>query len=849
MNIDFKQALLDELGLSDIVDGNRIQVVQYDPITGQPIGPGDWAFGLDGNDRAFRWYDDDIPAVYPEVEGYLSDTPDGTLTPTPRANWGNFSDSEGSWESGRLAWSHIQSGNQKSHYAIYFDVLPSGGNPYQSTPRGFLGDGGMRTLKQGTTTTGVIEQRIDVHDWDGDGLVDLVSGNLRGGMVYYKNIGTAANPDFGASKIIKTTDGQPIDIGWNSAPKVIDFDGDGVEDLLTGGQLNRLAWYKNVGANSDRQLVYQGLVKDSSGQVLTLPTTPNPEIPSITQDYHPVIDAVDLDMDNRIDLVAGGYITGRLYYYRNIGSNPDGTPLLELQGPLEANGSPIDTEWGAAPTFADFNSDGLVDLVTGTFAISSGVTSSKFLQYYENVGAPTSPAFESRSVPHFGNFPAAALGTPRAVDYNGDGLIDLAVSTDANMYLYRNVGTPMAPKWLAGGRLSGDWVSSPMFAGQFVDWNNDGELDIVSDLRVSLNQGQGSPGLYASSFSVLPAGQTIPPKPGGGDGWQFLRLFDLDWNGVTDIIDADHDGKIWLHRNVGTVANPSFDTTGVVFMQLDGNPIDVGPGPGDPPFDQLQGSRATYSIADVNGNVRPDIVIVNFDGTIRYYENEMASPTDNPLFTLPTIVGQLPTRGVPFISDWDGDSDLDILASSEPGEMLVIENLGNDVGGRALFAPGFWVDLIDAPYGSINFNIVDFNQDGDADILVDTSHRYTVFTDGSFLQHGYADGSLIDVQSLAELTAVASGDYNMDGVVDGADFVVWQRSLGQQITDGTGADGDGDGIVGPGDLQVWQSRYGETTGALVGGQSSGQPVPEPSAAMLLASLCGAVLGIRKAIRR
>jgi hypothetical protein len=105
------------------------------------------------------------------VEGYLSDTPTGILTPTPRPNWGYFSDSEGSWESGRLAWSHIQNSNQKSHYAIYFDVLAPGLGPHQSTPRGFLGDGGMRALEQGTTSTGVIEQRIDVSDWDGDGIV------------------------------------------------------------------------------------------------------------------------------------------------------------------------------------------------------------------------------------------------------------------------------------------------------------------------------------------------------------------------------------------------------------------------------------------------------------------------------------------------------------------------------------------------------------------------------------------------------------------------------------------------------------------------------------------------------
>src|SRR4030095_3167434 len=125
--------------------------------------------------------------------------------------------------------------------------------------------------------------------------------------------------------------------------------------------------------------------------------------------------------------------------------------------------------------------------------------------------------------------------------------------------------------------------------------------------------------------------------------------------------------------------------------------IDVGPGPGDSSFDQLQGSRATYAVADFNRNGRPDIVVVNFAGAVRYYENEMAAQSDDPLFTLPTLVGHLPTRGVPFGAAWTADGLMDILASADPGRMLFIQNAGNDIGGRAIFSPGVWVNLVDAP--------------------------------------------------------------------------------------------------------------------------------------------------------
>jgi hypothetical protein len=822
--IDWQAVLQSQLGISEKADISSIQVIQYDPATGQPAMSGGWAYGKTAADRPFRWYDSAIPNPYPEVESYLSDTANGTLTITSRPNWGYFLDTEGNWNSGRLAWSHLQNGNQTSHYAVYFNVVPATTVPYRASPRGFIGDGNMRTERVGVTTTGALENHIDVTDWDGDGLLDIVTGNLRGGISVYKNLGTSTSPSFGTSKFVTTTDGKPIDIGWNATPRISDFDADGVDDIVTGGQLNRLAWYKNVGSNTNRQFQYKGLIRDSSNQVLALPTTPNPERPTITQDYYPVVDFVDVDGDGRRDLIAGGYITGRLYYYKNIGTKADGTPQLQSQGPILADGVPIDTEWAAAPTFADFNGDGLTDIVSGTFAINSGVTSAKLLKYYVNTGTPTNPIFHELAIPKTGQFPAAALASPRAVDYNADGLIDLVVGTDEQIYLYRNTGTNTSPRWAAGSpALPSDWGSAPLFATQLTDWNNDGRLDRVQSLTISLNLNQGNPGVYGSGFSVLPPGQSIPPKPGNGDGWQWLRLFDLNWDGNTDILDADWDGKIWLHRNLGTNTGPNFDTTGVVLNQLNGQPIDVGPGPSDPPFDQLQGSRATYAVADFNRNGRPDIVVVNFAGVVRYYENEMASQSDPPLFTLPTTVGNLPTRGVPFAADYNGDGFIDILASADPGQMLFIQNAGNDVGGRAVFLPGVWVNLVNAPYGSAGLNVVDFNGDGDADVLVDTTHRYTILTDGSFLQYGYANGTFIGVEHFS----AASGDYNHDGNIDAADYVLWRHTLGQSTPAGTGADGNGNGVVDLGDYAVWRTKFGSSATA-----AGSNVAPEPTAASL-----------------
>src|SRR5262249_58478218 len=97
---------------------------------------------------------------------------------------------------------------------------------------------------------------------------------------------------------------------------------------------------------------YQGLVR-ADGQTLALPVTPVAAAsPAIFQrDYYPVPETVDWDGDGDTDLLAGGYITGRIYFYENTGHAHDGQPLLTLRGPLEDERGPINIGgWGPAPS-------------------------------------------------------------------------------------------------------------------------------------------------------------------------------------------------------------------------------------------------------------------------------------------------------------------------------------------------------------------------------------------------------------------------------------------------------------------------------------------------------------------
>lgn len=79
---------------------------------------------------------------------------------------------------------------------------------------------------------------------------------------------------------------------------------------------------------------------------------------------------------------------------------------------------------------------------------------------------------------------------------------------------------------------------------------------------------------------------------------------------------------------------------------------------------------------------------------------------------------------------------------------------------------------------------------------------------------------------ITKFNAVA-GDYNGDGVADGADFLEWQRRFGNEVLPMTGADGDGSGIVDDGDLVVWKSSFAKPSSPIDGTSN----VPEPSSSV------------------
>lgn len=78
-----------------------------------------------------------------------------------------------------------------------------------------------------------------------------------------------------------------------------------------------------------------------------------------------------------------------------------------------------------------------------------------------------------------------------------------------------------------------------------------------------------------------------------------------------------------------------------------------------------------------------------------------------------------------------------------------------------------------------------------------------------------------------------TGDYNGNGVVDAADYVVWRDTFGQELVwPGEGADGDLSGTIDEGDYDFWKQHFGEVISASMPPEALA--VPEPTANWLAA---------------
>ena len=282
-----------------------------------------------------------------------------------------------------------------------------------------------------------------------------------------------------------------------------DYDNDGWLDLFVIGAEGRGHLFRNLGNGSFADVTAKAKVADVKGARKAL--------------------FIDLDHDGDLDLLLVG--RGQRTVYRNNldGTFTDATASLGLAGAGDARDA----------VFADFDDDGRVDVFV-TNEHGSDVL-------FHNGGAQAfSDATAARGLTSSGGSGAAAVG-----DYNNDGLLDLFVAStnggEPTLWLNKGNGT-----FTRDGRSSAALRavrSTPGLAATFVDYNNDGWLDLVvaGTTKVSLFRNDGT-GRFVDRSTLI-------PDPVRSAGASAIAVSDVDGDGDEDLLLIDAAGAPRLLRN------------------------------------------------------------------------------------------------------------------------------------------------------------------------------------------------------------------------------------------------------------------------------------------------------------
>jgi hypothetical protein len=274
-------------------------------------------------------------------------------------------------------------------------------------------------------------------------------------------------------------------------------------------------------------------------------------------------------------------------------------------------------------------------------------------------------------------------------DFNGDGLIDLAIANHETQHLTVLVGDGRGA-FAPATRLPVIAFVKPHVHGVATgDFNGDTRLDLVTDswaedrLVVILGDGKGgfaTPGTYVAV---------------GNHPYQRVRVADLNGDGKADIVSPNLEGD-----NVSILLS---DGTGK-FRQPADSPFPCG----DSPFN--------VAIGDINGDGKPDLAIVNSpsstsdrtgrDGLTILIGDGLGVFTR--MTASPIATAKFPNMAA--IGDVNGDGVADVAVSNPDSDKITVFTMsrnGKVAARAAISVPGH-------PKGIV---IRDLNGDGKAEIV------------------------------------------------------------------------------------------------------------------------------------
>lgn len=467
-------------------------------------------------------------------------------------------------------------------------------------------------------------------------------------------------------------------------------------------------------------------------------------------------DWADYGWDDAFD-EAGRWTNGPLHGYVYLAlRNADGS--FGEPRKLKAGGRDVDVYGMPSPSFADFDSDGDLDLICGEFL--DGFT------YFENVGTRSSPELaEGRRLTSRGEPIAMDLQmiTPTAVDWDGDGDWDLVVGDeDGRVAFVENTGEAVdgmpvfhQPKYF---QQEARYVKfGALVTPQGFDWDEDGDEDIVAGNTAGYigwieNLG-GFPPRFAAPRGLLADGEVIRIQAGPSGsiqgpceakwGYTTISVADWDGDGRADLLANSIWGRVIWYRNKGAPGSPSLESARPVRVGWNGRPPKPAWNWWNPGASELATQWRTRPVAtDWDGDGLMDLIMLDHEGYLawfrrirnrgdlvlapgrRIFRSTPVSAYDSRHRELNEVPGLLRLnagragksgRRKIDIADWDGDGLPDLMANSTSVHWM--RNEGTRDGLTVLVDKGSLTETKLAGH-TTSPTTVDWNGDGKRELLI-----------------------------------------------------------------------------------------------------------------------------------
>jgi len=397
-------------------------------------------------------------------------------------------------------------------------------------------------------------------DIDGDGDMDILAKGISAGIEFHKNY---SMENYGiCDSLIFSMDSSlwgGIPIALVQSPDrasilALDNDGDGDKDLLTnlGNNSGYMHYYENTGTSQNANLV----LIDNSFPSYNVPVY----MPNYVSSFY-----IDANNDNKKDLLAAPLLPNsaninNVEYYQDTASS--GANNFNFINHSFLGDNMIDVGAGANVQFFDADQDGLKDLIIGNYMKTQVATGdSASLSYYRNVGFAANPAFQFVTN-NFANVNSTSkMGlAPAFGDIDGDGDDDMLIGcSDGHILLYTNSagsGNPANFVLTNGNYLS---ITGTYCTPQLFDVNQDGLIDLICGNKLGKicyyqNTGTLTNPVFTLIYNMWGNVNVVPVT----DIYAYSVPFIYIKNGSLELLVGSLRGYIYRYGNISGNLNGTF---------------------------------------------------------------------------------------------------------------------------------------------------------------------------------------------------------------------------------------------------------------------------------------------------